>query len=234
MRVQRLTVSFTNALRSGPLSVDIRQNASQSPAMNKVPALRTLREQIVDHLRTEVLSGSYQEGDPLREQHLAKRYGVSRGPIRDALLQLTKEGLLVAERNRGMKVKRRPSKQSRKLFVALRREIETHALREIFSSISAGDVAGWESQLEDFHQACIGGSFPDVVERDMAFHRSLVERVGDEDLIAVWLPLMTHMLLPYSRHKDLLESYEEHRAIVQAIKDRNLKAALAALVGNIQ
>jgi DNA-binding GntR family transcriptional regulator len=42
------------------------------------------------------------------------------------------------------------------------------------------------------------------------------------------------MLLPYSRHKDLLESYEEHRAIVQAIKDRNLKAALAALVGNIQ
>ncbi|MEJ1974100.1 MAG: GntR family transcriptional regulator [Lacunisphaera sp.] len=202
--------------------------------MQTVPVMRTIREQIVDHLRTEVLSGSYQEGDALREQHLAKRYGVSRGPIRDALLQLTKEGLLVAQANRGVKVKKRPSEKSRQLFVSMRRQIETYALQEIFPTISAEDIAQWDLHLEQFKEACQQGVFSSVVQNDMAFHRSLIERVGDDDLTAVWIPLITHILLPYSRHKNLLESYAEHRAVVAAIKKRDLKGAIAALEKNIQ
>jgi DNA-binding GntR family transcriptional regulator len=202
--------------------------------MEVVPAVRTIREQIADHLRTEVLSGNYKEGVALREQHLAKRYGVSRGPIRDALLQLTKEGLLVAQPNRGVKVKKRPQEKSRKLFVVLRRQIEAFALAEIFPAISAGDIARWDGLLEQFRSACQIGVLSVVVQHDMAFHRSLIERVGDDDLVAVWIPLVTHMLLPYSRHRSLLESYEEHRAIVGAIKKRDLKGALRALQKNIQ
>ena len=51
--------------------------------------VRSLREQIVDTLRSEVLCGVWSNEVPVREQALAERFGVSRGPIRDALLQLS-------------------------------------------------------------------------------------------------------------------------------------------------
>ena len=55
--------------------------------MNGIQSTR-LRDQIVDRLREEIVLGKFSEGEPLRETPLAKRFDVSRGPIRDAILQL--------------------------------------------------------------------------------------------------------------------------------------------------
>lgn len=196
--------------------------------------VRTIREQIVDHLRQEILCGNYQEGTALREQLLAAKYGVSRGPIRDALLQLTKEGLLLAEPNRGVKVRAKPSEKSRSLLVKIRRDIEVYALKEFFPRIAPTDIAEWETNLDAFKTACKNNDMPAVIHHDMAFHRSLLDKAGDDVLAALWLPLMTHLMLPYSRHQKLIESYEEHREVFEAIKAGNLKKAIAALETNIQ
>lgn len=196
--------------------------------------VRTIREQIVDHLRQEILSGVYAEGSSLREQHLAEKYGVSRGPIRDALLQLTKEGLLSAQPNRGVKVRHRPSDKNRPLLVSLRRQIEAYALRTIFNDIGAADLVHWENNLEAFREACEASNMPAVVQHDMAFHRSIVERAGDEVLLAIWMPIITHLMLPYSRHRSLMESYQEHRSVLEAIKQQDLEVAVERLQANIQ
>jgi DNA-binding GntR family transcriptional regulator len=63
--------------------------------------------------------------------------------------------------------------------------------------------------------------------------REAVEQ-GGRDLVAIWVPVITHMMLPYSRHKDLMESYEEHRAIVVALSAGDAKTALERLWTNIQ
>ena len=64
--------------------------------MNETPVYRTIREQIADRIRADVLSGRLSEGTSLREQTLARQYGVSRAPVRDALLQVS-ERLLLGE-----------------------------------------------------------------------------------------------------------------------------------------
>ena len=51
-------------------------------------SVQTIHEQISDQLRSEILSGRFRPHEPLREVHLAKRFGLSRGPIRHALQQL--------------------------------------------------------------------------------------------------------------------------------------------------
>ncbi len=193
----------------------------------------TIREQIATHLRKEVLSGQLKEGEPLREQELAERFGVSRGPIRDALLALTKEGLLLAKQNRGVTV-RRPSPVLRPLVVALRRQVESFALDAIFDGIAPEDLKFWEENLRHFRTACSAANMPAVVEHDMAFHRSIVERLEDGALLAVWLPIVTSMMLPYSRHSDLIESYNEHHAIYEAIRAGDRDAAVQRLKANIQ
>ena len=75
---------------------------------------------------------------------------------------------------------------------------------------------------------------PVVVERDIAFHRSIVERAGDGGLTAIWLPIITHMLLPYSRHRSLLESFREHGGILAAIESGDRALAVERLQQNIQ
>jgi len=194
----------------------------------------TIREQIATHLRREVLSGQLAEGEPLREQKLAERFGVSRGPIRDALLQLTKEGLLVARQNRGVWVRQRPHEAIRPLVVELRRQVESFALERIFEQIGPDDLLFWEENLEHFRNACKQGDMAAIVEHDMAFHRSMVEKVEDEGLLAIWLPIVTHMMLPYSRHQSLMESYGEHRGIVEAIEAEDMPTAVRRLKENIQ
>jgi len=201
--------------------------------MEKAPIVhRTIREQVVTHLRHAVLSGELGEGEALREQPLARQFGISRGPIRYALLQLTQEGLLVAEQNRGVRV-RRPDPAIRSLVVGLRRKIESFALSGLCRH-GAEALSFFAENLALFQAACRRGEMTEVVEHDMAFHRHIVENGGGADLVAVWVPVVTHMMLPYSRHRDLMDSYREHEAVVEALRRGDEAAALECLLTNIQ
>ena len=203
--------------------------------MAELPPLQySLREQIASHLRNEILAGQFKENERLREEMLSKRYKTSRGPVRDALLQLSKEGLLIGQPNRGVRVRPSTHGKVRELMVRLRREIETFALDILFKDITKEDLVLWASYLKKFREACRSSNIVEVVEFDLAFHRSIVGKVGQEDLLSVWTPLITHLFLPYSRHERLLDSYDEHMAIVNAIKKRDKKAAMKLLMDNIQ
>lgn len=201
--------------------------------MSSPVVYRTIREQIVEQLRNEVLSGEIAEGESLREQKLAERFGVSRGPIRDALLQLTQEGLLSAEPNRGVRVSGGPSLAIQPLVVETRRRIERFALETIFDALTAEDLRSLDEVLARFKTACERGEMKEVVERDLALHRWIVERVGDADLTAMWLQVIVRMRLRYTRHKSLMDSYREHKRVVDAVRKRDRAGALAALEANI-
>ena len=203
--------------------------------MKKTIALHhTIRDQLTSHIRKELSAGEFEEGEQLKEQQLSERFGVSRGPIRDAILALTKEGLLVTRQHRGAVVGKRPGPVIRPLVVELRRKIETFALNTIFKRIDNDDLAFLKGNLEDFSRSCKLADISSMVEQDMAFHRYLVEKVGDPGLVAIWLPIVTNMMLPYSRHSHLIEAYEEHLAIFEAIKDGDKKNAVKWLKLNIQ
>lgn len=194
---------------------------------------RTIREQIVEQLRKEVLAGEIAEGQSLREQHLATRFGVSRGPIRDALLQLTQEGLLIAEPNRGVRVNRGPSLAIQPLVVETRRRIERFAMERLCDRLTNDDVRQLDEIVAQMKVACERNDLTETIDRDLAMHRWIVERVGDADLTALWLQVIVRMRLRYTRHKSLLDAWREHRAVVDALRKGDRVAALAALEANI-
>jgi DNA-binding GntR family transcriptional regulator len=202
--------------------------------VTNIPVFRTIREQIADRIRADVLSGRLVEGTSLREQSLAKQYGVSRAPIRDALLQLTQEGLLVAKPNCGVKVGTSSIDDIQPLVVDLRRRIEVFALRQAFQSFTDEDVTRLEATVEELRAACQNEDLSEIVRNDMALHRYIIEATGNADLLGIWLPIVSRMMLHYSRHRDMMESHREHTAIVDAIRRHDKKAAVKALEVNIQ
>ncbi|HRE80272.1 MAG TPA: GntR family transcriptional regulator [Opitutaceae bacterium] len=188
-----------------------------------------LQEQVASHLRRRILSGQLLPGTPLREQTLAVEFGISRGPIRDALLHLTKEGLLIARPNVGVRVANEPSGFKRNVIVHLRREIEASAISAWFETKDPALLKQLDDNLALYKEACGGSDLGQVVELDMAFHRLLVEGADNGSLVDLWLPIMLRMFLRYSRHRDLMESYHEHAGIVRAMHARHEWEALEAL-----
>ena len=176
-----------------------------------------LQMQVASHLRQRILSGQLAAGTPFREQELAEEFGVSRGPIRDALLTLTKEGLLHARPNVGARVADAPSVFKRGVIVNLRRDIEGAALAVWFAARDPALLEQLDANLAEYREVCARAEFGRVVELDMAFHRLLVESADGGSLIGLWVPVILQMFLRYSRHQSLMDSHDEHAAIVRAL-----------------
>ncbi len=202
--------------------------------MRDAELYRTLPEQIADLLRQEVLSGKLKPGDPLREIEVSQRFAVSRGPIREALRQLTQDGLLVLEPNKGVRVAPNTSDSVRPLVAGLRRDIECFVLDSLFDSITLADLKAWEAIVADIRGACESGDIDALVEHDLRFHRALILRHGDHDIVALWQPVVMRMMMRYTRFADLMDSWREHRRILDAIRSGRREEALRALADNIQ
>lgn len=195
---------------------------------------RTIPEQIVEQLRRDILSGALAEDTALREKELSERFGVSRGPVRHALLQLTKEGLVVATPNVGVRVAHHPSDKVLTLVIDIRRRIEAFALDSFLREMKPADLDRLDAILVLLRRACEEDDISTVEEQDMAFHRTIVSRYGDKHLLDLWQTVVARMMLRYTRFSELIESFNEHKTILEAIKAGDRKQALKALHDNIQ
>ena len=193
-----------------------------------------VRDQIADQLRSDIISGELAPGTKLNEQGLATRFGVSRGPIRDVLLQLTKEGLLVTKSNVGASVAEMLSPKLQKLMVDIRRRIETYAAKQLKGQMTDEDFSALDYILDEFEAAFEDGDFTAVTKADIAFHKYLVEKAGGQELVNLWYPVVLRMRMNYKRIDTPAHGLDEHRAIVDALRGGNVKKAAAALKANIQ
>ena len=197
-------------------------------------AIRTVREQITDRLRDDILSGRLAEGERLQEAKLAERFGVSRGPIREMLAQLTHEGLVEAKPNCGVKVSLSDSDAVRELIVPIRRVIETFALKHFFQEINERDFLAWESILHHLKSACERKDQVAIIQYDLAFHRSILTRAGVPALLTIWQTIVARIRRHF-RHatshygENLLEIYEQHRQLVEVFRRGDWEAAIKAL-----
>jgi DNA-binding GntR family transcriptional regulator len=194
----------------------------------------SLKNQIANGLRSRLLANEWTPATRLKELSLAQEFGVSRGPIRDVMLELTKEGYLRMLPNCGVTVAGFPKSRARRIYVRARQDLEALALREGFQRWPEEALKKLQKHLRLFRVAAEGGDLAEVIQYDLSFHRHIIEHYTEENLLIVWLPLMTTLALPYSRHSNLMESYEEHASIVAALERGELAAATRLLKAHIQ
>lgn len=113
-------------------------------------SIRTKRQQAYHHIRENILSGKYQEQDRLREEHLAKELGLSRGPLREAISQLASEGLLEKIPGLGVYVKQNGQKELNELY-EVRAALESFVAGKVALSVSTEDLAALEQGCQDMH-----------------------------------------------------------------------------------
>ncbi|QEY14933.1 MULTISPECIES: GntR family transcriptional regulator [unclassified Cellvibrio] len=193
-----------------------------------------VRDQIADQIRSDIIAGDMPPNAKLNEVALAERFGVSRGPVRDVLLQLTKEGLLVAKNNCGVSVNSVLSPELQELMIDIRTKIELHAVKTLKGKLQEADFAEIDAILDRLQNAFDDEDYTEVTKADMDFHRYLVMKAGGEELVNLWQPIILRMRMNYKRITKPVDCVNEHRAISDALRKDNIREATAALKANIR
>ncbi|NBH08009.1 FCD domain-containing protein [Amycolatopsis sp. SID8362] len=144
----------------------------------------TLRERVLQALRSAIMSGVYRPGDHLGEVEVAGRLGVSRGTVREALRHLQQEGLVQAGMRGMLRVNSLSDAEIQGLF-RVRAALEGLAVTEIVNGPDRQKaVTALRAALDALAGA--GDDFASRVEADLGFHLRLCELSGNTMLVESW------------------------------------------------
>ena len=131
-----------------------------------------VREWTYNHLKSDVLSGYFNPGERLTEEHLAKSLGVSRTPVREALHKLASEGLIQPLESRGFCVARDSREEIEDLF-DIRAALEGYAIRLICDGISEATLEELNGFIQKAQDALDRKSLDEIFEYNTQFHDTL-------------------------------------------------------------
>lgn len=194
--------------------------------------VRSTAEQIADQLRRAILYGSVQSGASLTEVDVAQRFGVSRGPIREAMQRLLQEGLLVRTSSRAVRVVSFSDSDMKDVYFA-RRAVEHAAVEAILDHDPAAAVAALNAILDQMLVAAKADDLTTFTTMDVDFHNTLVRHAGSVRLLRMQSTLLVeaHMCMVRLERKyaDPIAAVAEHRLIVDALAARDRAAARHAV-----
>jgi len=191
-------------------------------------------QSIADALRVEILRGKLQGGQPLKQDEIAAQFGVSKIPVREALVQLQAERLVNFYPNRGAFVSELSAAEADEIYVmriALEKEILARAIPhltvshfkqagEILSAIDHEDnIAKWGELNWEFHATLYSPArLPRVMETLRTLHTNIAR------YLVLYLAGMDYQK----------KSQREHRALLQACRAGEVEKAIDILDGHLR
>lgn len=177
---------------------------------------KNLREQVLQQVRAEIISGESPPGTMYSVPTLSAALGISTTPVREALLELARAGLIEPMKNRGFKVVEPTLTQLRNLF-DMREVLELHAAR-LVADMPHKDLGPLRALADDIRRAVGEDDIRLYLEADRRFHQVLVAAAGNELLTETVMALRDKMRLYGIRSRGGLgrqmESIEEHYRII--------------------
>lgn len=178
-----------------------------------------LTEQALEEIRRAIIEGRLPAGSLTSVRSLSDALGISRTPVREALVDLAKTGMISFERNRGVRINDSQGHDIQEIF-QLRRMLEIPAMLQAVPRFAPKDVralgrelSAMRSHLDDEHRFMI---------HDRAFHRLPLEVLGNGRMIAILESLRDQTrvrnLSTVGRSRDLRAIVAEHKAIYEAVR----------------
>ncbi|MFD7297564.1 GntR family transcriptional regulator [Streptomyces sp. NPDC059897] len=191
----------------------------------------TLRERVLQALRSAITAGAYRPGDHLGEVELAGRLGVSRGTVREALRHLQQEGLVRAGVRGMLRVNSLSAEEIRGMF-RVRAALEGLAVAEVIARPDRAEaVAALRAAAGELDAA--GDDFAARVEADLGFHVRLCQVSGNSMLVESWRHLEGRIRVTImSRDQEdapAMMTRDRHAAIIDAIEAGDVAGAVAVV-----
>lgn len=194
--------------------------------------LRTLPAAIADRLRQDILAGTHEAGAQLRQDAIAAAYGVSRIPVREALLQLEAEGLVEIAPHRGAVVTGLSPEEVRDVF-DLRLMLEPRLIEQSIPALEADDLAELDSIQQAFDAALETNDAGRWGTLNARLHMTMYRRAPLPRTLSIVSGLLQtserYTRLQLSSRTAWQRAQSEHAALVGLCRSRSVAAASALL-----
>lgn len=197
---------------------------------------KSIGDQILSYLRKKIIIGELEEGFHLNETNIARELSVSRGPVRQALIQLEIEKLVEKKQNGRTVVKKFEEKDIIDLYNS-RILLESQAIKEM-------DLKLFNEQYDvfiNFHNEMEESCRNDVLNpaTDLSFHELIVKLSNNKILFQLWSSIqgITQTVINVTTEYFLLrqeEVIEEHFNIIKALKAGNKEKAIELLTDHLK
>ena len=193
---------------------------------------RSLKDQAYEILRSSVITGQLEPGRLHNEKDLARGLGISRTPVREALLDLSKEGMIVFVPRKGIMIREITHKDVSDVM-ELRKVIESYIIESCCSKLTPADLKRIGKIIEKQKTLASKGDRKGYVEADRKFHLFLASRTGNRQLLHVMenlRDLLHFMAIKATAYQDRMEQVlREHKRIWAALEERDQKKAKEAM-----
>jgi DNA-binding GntR family transcriptional regulator len=166
------------------MSLDRRGDATDNLDLPSVPRRQNLREQVAHALRAALVAGEMRPGVIYSAPMLAAQFGVSPTPVREAMLDLAKEGLVEAVRNKGFRVVALSERDLDEIN-QVRELIEVPTIAGLAGKVSAEAVERLRGIAEEIVDAAERGETLAYIDADRRFHLELLGLAGNAHLVEV-------------------------------------------------
>ncbi|MCX4458429.1 FAD-dependent oxidoreductase [Streptomyces sp. NBC_01728] len=230
-----VTEPLPRRVRHKVYAADRPMPATRSSAPSAAPAAlpslggkkRSYREPVADALRAALIAGELRAGEVYSAPTLAARFGVSATPVREAMLDLAKEGLVDTVPNKGFRVTAVSEKQLDE-YTHIRSLIEIPTTVQLATTADPVSLEALRPAAREIVTAAAAGDLIAYVEADIRFHLGLLALAGNAHLVEVVGDLRERSLL-YGLNAlveagRLQDSAEEHLELLDALMDRDPEA----------
>ncbi len=200
-----------------------------------MPRPPTTQEFVLDELRRAIVARELSPNQPIRQDAIARKLGVSRVPLREALKTLEAEGQVVYEPHRGYSVAELSLDDLLEVY-RLRELLESEAAVEASSRFTRADLARIAQARHDVDEAADNGDLVAMIEANRRFHFALLEPSAMPRLLRIvrtlWDSTDAYRAVYYNSDANRARVRHEHETIVRAAEQGDGRELAALLAGH--
>jgi len=198
---------------------------------------RTIYQRVHERLRNDILAGRIPPGGRLKIADLARRYGLSQMPVREALQQLQGEGLVILSPNRGASVRRMDAAFIRSLF-DIREALEGHLTRQAAAHVTPALLERLRGLQRRYDAAVEAGDLQACIPLNRAFHEAILQTTGNDEALRLLnqhtaLIAALRARLGYASGRPAIIC-QEHWALIEALAQGDGEAAQRIHAGHVR
>ena len=182
---------------------------------------RSLKNLVYDYIRDQMQKGELKQGETINMEQTAQKLGVSKTPLREALIKLEAEGFVKIQPWRGVLVSVLTLQDFKECYQIIG-ALECSALMAAAPRMKKHDITRMEILDEEMQEAIEASNFDAYYDRNIEFHRTYI-RLAENQALAHTVDILKKKLYEFSRPKEFIKEWEdvsmgEHKQLVAILK----------------